>query len=61
MEAEKCPYCTGKPFIDRKPLMVSQTSDYNVFINSVNFLEDSVIGNSVPWSLIGVKINLNCQ
>lgn len=33
MEAKKCPYCTGKPLVDRKPLMVGQTSDYNVFIN----------------------------
>lgn len=54
---EKCEYCTGTPLVDRKPLMASQTSDYNVFINSCNYLEDSVIGGSVPHSLYGVKIN----
>lgn len=32
-------------------------SDYTVFINSCNYLEDSVIGSSVPYSLLGVKIN----
>jgi hypothetical protein len=57
MESEKCEYCTGKPLVDRKPLMISYTSDYKVFINSCNYLEDSVIGNSVPYSLHGVKIN----
>ena len=44
---EKCEYCTGRPLVDRKPLMSSQTSDYSVFINDCNYLEDSVIGGSV--------------
>jgi predicted metal-binding protein len=57
MEIEKCGYCTGRPLVDRKPLMSSQTSDYSVFINSCNYLEDSVIGGSVPHSLYGKKIN----
>ncbi|GAB6989547.1 hypothetical protein [Paenibacillus pini] len=51
-----CEYCTGNPLSDRKPLMKSQLSDYSVFINSANYLEDSVIGGSVPHSLYGVKI-----
>ncbi|CAH1058791.1 hypothetical protein [Paenibacillus pseudetheri] len=53
---EKCRYCTGRPLVDREPLMKSQLSDYNVFINSVNYLEDSIIGGSAPHSLYGVKI-----
>lgn len=54
---EKCEYCTGKPLVNRKPLMASQYSDYSVFINRRNYLEDSVAGGSVPYSLYGVKIN----
>jgi hypothetical protein len=57
MESEKCEYCTGRPLLERKNLMISYTSDYKVFINQCNYLEDSVIGNSVPHSLHGVKIN----
>ncbi|MEK3770074.1 hypothetical protein MKY14_16100 [Paenibacillus sp. FSL R5-0887] len=55
-EEKKCGYCTGRPLVDRKPLMKSQLSDYSVFINSANYLEDSVIGGSVPHSLYGVRI-----
>jgi hypothetical protein len=54
---EKCEYCTGEPLRDRKNLMTSYMSDYKVFINSCNYLEDSVVGNSVPHSLFGEKIN----
>ncbi|MDQ0268898.1 hypothetical protein [Cytobacillus purgationiresistens] len=53
----KCEYCTGRPLLERKNLMVSYSSDYKVFINQCNYLEDSVIGNTVPHSLHGVKIN----
>ncbi|GFN32485.1 hypothetical protein [Paenibacillus xylaniclasticus] len=56
-EEETCEDCNGRPLDDRKPLMKSQTSDYSVFINNCNYLEDSVIGGSVPHSLYGVKIN----
>lgn len=51
-----CGHCTGRPLVDRKPLMKAQLSEYNVFINGCNYLEDSVIGGSVPHSLYGVKI-----
>jgi hypothetical protein len=57
VEKEKCEYCTGRPLLERKNLMSSFTSDYKVFINQCNYLEDSVIGNSVPHSLHGIKIN----
>lgn len=57
MGEEKCEYCTGRPLLERKNLMTSNSSDYKVFINQCNYLEDSVIGNSVPHSLHGVKIN----
>ena len=54
---ENCEYCTGSPLKDRKNLMKSYSSSYSVFINECNYLEDSVIGNSVHYSLHGVKIN----
>jgi hypothetical protein len=54
---EICKYCTGRPFVDREPLMKAQLSDYNVFINGANHLEDNVVGGSVSHSLYGVKIN----
>lgn len=57
MNNENCGYCTGRPIVDREPLMKSQLSNYSVFINSANYLEDSVIGGSVPYSLYGVRIN----
>lgn len=61
MNIENCEYCHGKPLTERKPLMsnvmTNGIGNYTVFINSCNFLEDSVIGNSVPYSLHGVKIN----
>jgi hypothetical protein len=56
METEKCEYCSGKPY-ERKELMYTQTSDYKVFINSCNYLEDNVIGGTVPHSVYGIKIN----
>jgi hypothetical protein len=57
VDEETCRYCTGRPLVDREPIMKSQLSDYNVFINSANHLEDSIIGGSAPHSLYGVKIN----
>jgi DNA-directed RNA polymerase subunit RPC12/RpoP len=58
METKKCEYCSGKPLIDRKPLMRSGEGDYTVFINSCNYLEDSeVLDCSKKFSLYGVKIN----
>lgn len=54
---EDCKYCSGKPFVDREPLMKAQLSDYSVTINSVNYLEDSIIGGSASHSLYGVKVN----
>ena len=57
MDKEKCEHCSGKPLIDRKPLMINSTGNYTVFINSCNYLEDSVTGNSVHYSLRGIKIN----
>ncbi|MFI2856900.1 hypothetical protein ACH6EH_07140 [Paenibacillus sp. JSM ZJ436] len=54
---ECCRHCTGMPLVDREPLMCSQTSDYSVFINRCNYLEDSIVGGSAPHSLYGVKIN----
>jgi hypothetical protein len=57
METEKCMYCNGNPLFERKPLMYTQTSDYKVFINSCNYLEDNVVGGTVPHSVYGIKIN----
>ncbi|WP_124115361.1 hypothetical protein [Paenibacillus xylanexedens] len=54
---ENCKYCAGESSTDREPLMKAQLSDYSVFINSVNYLEDSIVGGSAPHSLYGVKIN----
>ena len=53
---EKCEYCTGHSS-KRKPLMKNVKGDYFVVINSCNYLEDSVIGNSVHYSLFGKEIN----
>jgi hypothetical protein len=57
MEETKCEYCTGKHCIKRKELMYNQTSDYKVFINSCNYLEDNVVGGTVPHTVYGIKIN----
>lgn len=58
MDKEKCEYCTGKPLLDRKPLMSNGKGDYTVFINRCNHLEDSKVGDwSKKYSLFGVKIN----
>ena len=56
-EEKMCKYCSGEPMHGRKPLMTNHDESYTVFINSCNYLEDSVVGNSVPHSLLGVKIN----
>jgi hypothetical protein len=56
MEEKVCEYCMVKS-IKRKALMYTQTSDYRIFINRCNFLEDNVIGGSVPHSVYGIKIN----
>lgn len=57
MENTNCEHCTGRPLLERKNLMANNRNDYRVFINECNYLEDSVIGNTVPYSLLGVKIN----
>ncbi|MFE6075660.1 hypothetical protein ACFVQB_14405 [Paenibacillus sp. NPDC057886] len=54
---ENCRYCIDKISTDREPLMKAQLSNYSVFINNVNYLEDSIAGGSAPHSLYGVKIN----
>ncbi|WP_425203771.1 hypothetical protein [Priestia megaterium] len=51
-----CQYCTGHSR-DRKELMYTQTSDYKIIINRCNFLEDNLIGGSVPHSVYGIKIS----
>lgn len=56
-EKEVCEYCTGNHCVKRKALMYTQTSDYKVFINSCNYLEDNVVGGTVPHSVYGIKIN----
>lgn len=56
VDIDTCPYCSGRPLADRKPLMRNHSDDYSVFINSCNYLEDSVIGGSELHSLYGVKI-----
>ena len=56
MEKENCEYCVDKP-LKRKELMYTQTSDYKVFINNHNYLEDNVVGGAVPHSVYGIKIN----
>jgi len=55
MNEEKCEYCTGHDS-KRKPLMKNSTGNYLVILNSCNYLEDSVVGNSVEYSLFGEKI-----
>lgn len=55
IKKEKCPYCTGRA-TKRKPLMKNNKGDYSVVINSCNYLEDSVVGNSVDYSLFGERI-----
>lgn len=53
-----CEYCTGRPLVDRKPLMSNGKGNYTVFINSCYHLEDSEIGDwNAKFSLYGVKIN----
>lgn len=53
-----CEYCSGKPLVNRKPLMSNGKGNYTVFINSCNYLEDSEIGGqNAKFSLFGVKIN----
>lgn len=47
-----CGYCTGRPLVERGNLMINSDKSYKVFINQCNFLEDSVIGNTVPHSLL---------
>lgn len=54
---EECEYCSTYPCIKRKELMFTQTNDYKVFINGCNYLEDNVIGGTVPHSVYGIKIN----
>ncbi|MEO2600875.1 hypothetical protein [Clostridium butyricum] len=49
-----CKYCEGQ---NREPLMKNCNGNYFVCINHCNFLEDSVIGNSVNYSLFGEQIN----
>jgi hypothetical protein len=57
MDEEKCDYCTGKPLLDRKPLMSNNKGDYTVFINQCNYLEDSEVGDRTKkFSLFGIKI-----
>jgi len=51
----KCEYCEVKEW-DKKPLMINDKGDYYVVINSCNYLEDSVVGNSVDYSLFGKQI-----
>ena len=54
-----CRYCENKNkhWSKRKKLMSNEKGDYYVVINECNYLEDSVIGHSVSYSLFGVKIN----
>jgi hypothetical protein len=55
MSKEKCEYCTGNGYA-RKPLMKNNKGDYFIVINSCNYLEDSVVGNSTEYTLFGEKI-----
>ena len=57
MDKDRCEFCMVTPCINRKELMYAQTSDYKVIINSCNYLEDNVIGGTVPHSVYGIKIN----
>ena len=54
-----CKYCEtyNGHWSKRDKLMSNDNGTYYVIINDCNYLEDSVIGHSVPYSLFGVKIN----
>jgi hypothetical protein len=52
-----CEYCSGDSHRKNKRLMENAKGDYFVAINSCNYLEDSVVGNSVYHSLIGERLN----
>lgn len=57
MSEGECKYCI-KDYRKRKPLMSNGKGDYQVFINSCNYLEDTEIGDwTKKFSLFGVKIN----
>lgn len=57
MEDHACDYCTGTPSIHRKELMYTQSNDYKVFLNECHYLEDNIIGGTVPHTVYGIKIH----